>query len=51
MIDSSAGGGDSVVEVRVVGACDGLAVVENLAAVERFLAAERLPAGRMEARP
>ncbi|MFB8227859.1 hypothetical protein [Cellulosimicrobium sp. NPDC055967] len=52
MIDSTAGGADSVGEVRLVSDGDGLAVVENLTAAERFLAAaERMPAGPSELQP
>ncbi len=51
MIVSSAGGDDSVGEVRLVSDGDGLAVVEDSTAAERFLAAGRLPAGPSEVEP
>lgn len=51
MIDSTAGGADSVGEVRLVSDGDGLAVVDNVTAAERFLAAGRLPAGPSKVQP
>ena len=51
MIDSTAGGADSVGEVRLVSDGDGFAVVEDSTAAERFLAAGRLPPGPSEVQP